>query len=728
MANRTLVSSFLTSLVFCTAAHAADAPTPPKVTYQDHVLPLFRNACLNCHNPDKKKGDLDLSTYAGLTAGGGSGKVVLPGDADGSTLMKVITWSAEPNMPPKGDKLPDKDLATIRTWIASGAPENSGSKIAAVKPKTDLAVVNSTAGKPTGPIAYPKNLPLDPVAIAKRPVALNSIAASPWAPIVAIGGQKQIVLYNSDTLELLGVLPFPEGIPASLRFSRNGSLLLAGGGIGAKSGRVVAFDVNTGKRVTELGEEFDVVLAADITPDQSHVALGTPLRTLKLYSTSDGSVEQSVKKHTDWVLAVAFSPDGKLLASADRAGGMWVWEANTLRERYNCAGHRDAVNAVAFRGDSQVVASGSQDGTIKVWSMADGANARTITGAHAGGVLSISFTHDGRLVSSGRDGLVKLWGPDGAPLKTYERFNDLVLHVTFSHDGQRIIAGDYSGAIRVFAVGDSKPIGELTANPLTVKDRLAGFEQRLAALKTELDKANADVKQLTDAATAAAADLKGATDAQAAAAKSLETATANLAAAKTARDNAPALQAKAQSLAQALAKTNAARDAATQKLTTLQKQLATLREAAAAASKVAADAKAAADKKPEDKALAETAKKAAANSTAKAAEVDALSKTIAAKVAESNTLTDTAKKATADHQAGAKAAQDAATAYPAAKAALDKAKADADAAAKTLTAKTQANQAAQEKLAKAKETAQKAAATLEAARQEQQKLKTLAAR
>lgn len=728
MANRTLVSSFLTSLVFCTAAHAADAPTPPKVTYQDHVLPLFRNACLNCHNPDKKKGDLDLSTYSGLTAGGGSGKVVLPGDADGSTLMKVITWSAEPNMPPKGDKLPDKDLATIRTWIASGAPENSGSKIAAVKPKTDLAVVNSTAGKPTGPIAYPKNLPLDPVAIAKRPVALNSIAASPWAPIVAIGGQKQIVLYNTDTLELLGVLPFPEGIPASLRFSRNGSLLLAGGGIGAKSGRVVAFDVSTGKRVTELGEEFDVVLAADITPDQSHVALGTPLRTLKLYSTSDGSVEQSVKKHTDWVLAVAFSPDGKLLASADRAGGMWVWEANTLRERYNCAGHRDAVNAVAFRGDSQVVASGSQDGTIKIWSMAEGANARTITGAHAGGVLSISFTHDGRLVSSGRDGQVKLWGADGAPLKTFERFNDLVLHVTFSHDGQRIIAGDYSGAIRVFAVGDAKPIGELTANPLTVKDRLAGFEQRLAALKTELDKANADVKQFTDAATAAAADLKGATDAQAAAAKSLETATANLAAAKAARDNAPALQAKTQSLAQALAKTNAARDAATQKLTTLQKQLATLREAAATAGKAAADAKAAADKKPEDKALAEAAKKAAATSSAKAAEVDALSKTIAAKVAESNTLTDTAKKAAADHQAAARAAQDAATAYPAAKAAVEKAKADTDAAAKTLTAKTQANQAAQEKLSKGKEAAQKAAATLEAAKQEQQKLKTLAAR
>lgn len=728
MSNRTFTVGFVSSLLLTGAVQAADSPaaTPAKVTYQDHVLPIFRNACLNCHNPDKKKGDLDLSTYSGLTAGGGSGKALVPGDADGSKLLKVITWAEEPNMPPKGDKLPDKDLNTIRNWIAQGAPETSGSKVAVSKPKTDLTVVNASAGKPTGPIAFPKSLSLEPVAVARHAVALTSIAASPWAPLVAIGGQKQIVLYNTDTLELVGVLPFPEGVPYSLKFSRNGGLLLAGGGIGAKTGRVVAYDVSTGKRVVELGEEFDAVLASDITPDQSHVALGTPLKTLKLYSTADGSVEHTCKKHTDWVLAVAFSPDGKLLASADRAGGMWVWEASTLREIHNCAGHRDAVNSVAFRGDSKVLASGSQDGTIKVWNMTDGSNARTIANAHPGGVLSIAFTHDGRLVSCGRDGTVKMWGADGAPLKTFDRFNDIALHVAFSHDGGRVIAGDYTGIIRVFAATDSKPIGELSANPLSVKDRLAAFNQRLANLQAELDKANTEVKQASDAATAAANDLKSATEAQAAANKALETATANLAAAKSARDNAPALQAKAQALAQALAKTNTARDAANTKLNALTQQLATLREASTTLNKAAADAKAAAEKKPDDKALVDAAKKAADKAAAKSAEVDALSKTIAAKVEESKALTETAKKAAADHQAGAKAAQDATNAYPVAKAAMEKAKADAEASTKVVTAKTQVNQQAQDALAKAKDKSQKAAATLEAAKQEHQKLKTLA--
>src|SRR5206468_9874745 len=98
--------------------------------------------------------------------------------------------------------------------------------------------------------------------------AITALASSPWAPLVAVGGPKQVLLYHADTLDLLGVLPFPEGVPQVLKFSRNGSLLLAGGGRGGKSGRVVVWGVKTGERVFEVGEELDAVLAADISADQ----------------------------------------------------------------------------------------------------------------------------------------------------------------------------------------------------------------------------------------------------------------------------------------------------------------------------------------------------------------------------------------------------------------------------------------------------------------------------
>ena len=65
-----------------------------------------------------------------------------------------------------------------------------------------------------------------------------------------------------------------------------------------------------------VGEEYDTVLAADISPDQTKIALGGPDRLVKIYSTATGELLHKMKKHTDWVTAVAFSPNGELLASA----------------------------------------------------------------------------------------------------------------------------------------------------------------------------------------------------------------------------------------------------------------------------------------------------------------------------------------------------------------------------------------------------------------------------
>ena len=85
--------------------------------------------------------------------------------------------------------------------------------------------------KPAGPAIMPEGLPQDSrSSYTPRAAAITAIASSPWAPVVAVAGQKQIALYHTDTAQLLGILPFPEGIPYVLKFSRSGALLLAGGG------------------------------------------------------------------------------------------------------------------------------------------------------------------------------------------------------------------------------------------------------------------------------------------------------------------------------------------------------------------------------------------------------------------------------------------------------------------------------------------------------------------
>ena len=404
---------------------AAEPKKPAKITYEQHVLPLFRDKCIACHNQDKKRAGLVLDNYTKVLEGSSSGAVVKPGDADGSPLFRVMAHKEEPFMPPKSPMLPKESLDLVEKWIAGGALENAGSKaILASKPKMDIGLKSVARGKPEGPPPMPpKTLSLEPLVRSKHGTAIIALASSPWAPLVAVGGQKQVLLYHSDTLELLGVLPFPEGTPHVLKFSRNGSLLLAGGGHDGKSGRVVVWSVVKGERIIEVGEESDAVLAADISPDQTRIALGGPSKVVRLYSTRDGKLQQEIRKHTDWVTTLEYSPDGVLLASGDRNGGLFVWEAYTAREYFSLRGHSAAITEVSWRADGNVCASASEDGTLRLWEMENGRAIKS-WGAH-GGAQSIRYARDGRLISCGRDRLTRLWDGNGAAQRAFEAFGDV---------------------------------------------------------------------------------------------------------------------------------------------------------------------------------------------------------------------------------------------------------------------------------------------------------------
>ncbi len=288
----TVVFSAVLSLSLgAVSAEMVDDAPKEKVTYQDNVVSIFRNRCGSCHNPDKQKGGLNLDNYGSAMQGGGSGKVIEPGDADSSTLFLVISHKEEPKMPPNSPKIPDAEIEVIRKWIAGGALENSGSKaVASTKPKFEFKLDPASLGKPSGTPAMPENLATEPFVPGAQPSAVVAMAASPWAPLIAVAGHKQVLLYRSTDFHLMGVLPFPEGAIYVLKFSRNGDLLLAGGGRGGQSGIAVAWDVKKGTRVFEVGKEYDVVLAADLSPDHGQVVVGGPSKVVRVYNTSDGSL------------------------------------------------------------------------------------------------------------------------------------------------------------------------------------------------------------------------------------------------------------------------------------------------------------------------------------------------------------------------------------------------------------------------------------------------------
>src|SRR5258708_14888344 len=90
-------------------------------------------------------------------------------------------------------------------------------------------------------------------------------------------------------------------------------------------------------------------------------------------------------------------------------------------------------------------------------------------GAHGGGALSVDFTHDGRLVSAGRDNLAKAWDQNGQQLRAFDAFADLAMEATFTHDGARVVAGDWTGEIRMWDTADGKLVAKLPMNPPTLE-------------------------------------------------------------------------------------------------------------------------------------------------------------------------------------------------------------------------------------------------------------------
>lgn len=465
------------------AEQAAEAP--PKVTYEDHVKPILRQHCFSCHHQGEKKGGLALDTYTSLIEGGGSGEIVYDdGDADGSRLWQLVNHDDTPVMPPGSDKLAAEKLAVIRSWIEGGILENSGSK-AKAKKQNALAAVVVSGGRPEGGGAMPESIPQRTPVVSSRPAATTAIAASPWAPLIAIAGQQQIVLYHADSAELLGILPFEAGIAQSLRFSRDGSYLIAAGGEHSLRGIVAIYDVKTGAQVATVGDELDVVFGGDVNDNMTRVAMGGPQKLVRVYDATDGTKLFDLKKHTDWVYDVAYSPDGVLIASGDRSGGLVVWEAETGQIYLNLTDHKGAINAVSWRDDSNLLASASDDGTVKLWDMHAGNAIKSIT-AHSGGVTDVEFDHQSRLVTAGKDRLVKLWDASGNHVRDFAAMPEQVLEVAITHDGTRVVYGDWTGAVLAVAAEDPAQQQPLAANPPPAAERIVTVKQRLDALTAEL--------------------------------------------------------------------------------------------------------------------------------------------------------------------------------------------------------------------------------------------------
>jgi WD40 repeat protein len=157
--------------------------------------------------------------------------------------------------------------------------------------------------------------------------------------------------------------------------------------------------------------------------------------------------QRTFRGHTDAVTSVAFSPDGKRLASGSSDRTVKVWDAETSRELFTLQGHSLTVTSVCFSPDGKRIASACSEypkpGEVKVWDAATGKELWNLRG-HTAGVIGVAFSPDGRLLASaGNDITVKLWDPaTGKEVRTLARANEerpvAFTGIAFSPNGRHL--------------------------------------------------------------------------------------------------------------------------------------------------------------------------------------------------------------------------------------------------------------------------------------------------
>jgi WD40 repeat protein len=217
-----------------------------------------------------------------------------------------------------------------------------------------------------------------------------------------------------------------------------------------------------------LAGHTDPVNRVAFSPDGRLLATSSRDRTVRLWEVPSGQPHgQPLTGHTNQVLGVAFSPDGKLLATSSEDQTVRLWEvASGQLHGQPLSGHTNGVGDVAFSPDGKLLATASSDRTVRLWEVASGRPHGPPLSGHTDTVFGVAFSPDGKLLASAsRDWTVRLWEvpsgrPHGQPLSGH---TDTVVGVAFSPDGKLLASASRDQTARLWEVPSGQPHGR----PLT---------------------------------------------------------------------------------------------------------------------------------------------------------------------------------------------------------------------------------------------------------------------